>query len=62
MRCKGRLASCKQTNLQQLFDDVVSVWTKLSEECFDHFLNVYHKQLNNAEGKREPNPVLAGSN
>lgn len=26
------------------------------------FLNVYHKQLNNAEDKRDPNPVLAGSN
>ncbi len=26
------------TNLQQLCDDIMSIWTKNSEECFQHLV------------------------
>ncbi len=26
------------TNLQQLCDTIMSIWTKISEECFKHFV------------------------
>ena len=26
------------TNLQQLYDDIMSIWTKLSEECFQYLV------------------------
>ncbi len=26
------------TNLQQLRDDIMSIWTKISEECFQHLV------------------------
>ncbi len=29
---------CAATNLQQLRDAIVSIWTKISEECFQHLV------------------------
>lgn len=31
----------QQTNLQQLYDVIMSVWTNISVECFQHLLNLY---------------------
>ncbi len=39
------------TNLQQLCDAIMSIWIKISEECFQHLVC--------SEGKRWSNPVLA---
>ncbi len=33
------------TNLQQLRDAIMSIWTKISEECFNTLLKLCHKEL-----------------
>ncbi len=33
------------TNLQQLRDAIMSTWIKISEECFQHLLNLCHEEL-----------------
>ncbi len=33
------------TNLQQLYDAFMSIWTKISEECFNTLLNLCHEGL-----------------
>ncbi len=33
------------TNLQQLRDAIMSIWTKISEECFNTLLNLCHEEL-----------------
>ncbi len=33
-----RIMDVQPTNLQQLRDAIMSIWTKISEECFQHFV------------------------
>ncbi len=33
------------TNLQQLCDAIMTIWTKISEECFNTLLNLCHEEL-----------------
>jgi len=46
--CGGTGASCPgcaSTNLHQLQDAILSIWTNISEECFQHLLNQCHIEL-----------------
>ncbi len=40
-----RIMDVQPTNLLQLRDAVMSIWTTISEECFQHLLNLCHKEL-----------------
>ncbi len=43
------------TNLEQLRDAIMSIWTKVSEECFQHLVeSMPRKNLGSSEGKRSP--------
>ncbi len=33
------------TNLQQLCDDIMSIWTKISEECFQHLVKSMPRRI-----------------
>ncbi len=33
------------TNLQQLCDAIMSIWTKISEECFQHLVESVPQEL-----------------
>ncbi len=33
------------TNLQQLRDAIMSIWTKISEECFQHLVESMSRRL-----------------
>ena len=33
------------TNLQQLHDAVMSIWTKISEECFQHLVESMQQRI-----------------
>ncbi len=33
-----RIMDVQQTNLQELRDAIMSIWTKISEECFQHLV------------------------
>ncbi len=33
-----RIMDVQPTNLQQLRDAIMSIWTKISEECFQHLV------------------------
>ncbi len=33
------------TNLQQLRDAIMSIWTKISEECLQHLVESCHEEL-----------------
>ncbi len=33
-----RIMDVQPTNLQQLHDAIMSIWTKISEECFQHLV------------------------
>ncbi len=33
------------TNLQQLRDDIMSIWTKISEECFKHLVEFMPQRI-----------------
>ncbi len=33
------------TNLQQLCDAIMTIWTKISEQCFQHLVNLCHEEL-----------------
>ncbi len=48
------------TNLQQLRDAIVSIWTKISEECFQHLIeSMPRRNKADLKAKRGTNPVLA---
>ncbi len=47
-----RIIDVQPTNLQQLRDAIMSIWTKISEECFQHLV-----ESTSSEGKRGSNPV-----
>ncbi len=41
LRCGGteiRIMDVQPTNIQQLRDTIMSIWTKISEECFQHLV------------------------
>ncbi len=40
-----RIMDVQPTNLQQLCDVIMSIWTKISEECFNTLLNLCHEEL-----------------
>ncbi len=40
-----RIMDVQPTNLQQLRDAIMSIWTKISEECFNTLLNLCHEEL-----------------
>ncbi len=47
------------TYLQQLRDAIMSIWTKISEECFQHLVeSMPMKNLGISEDKRGSNLVL----
>jgi len=33
------------TNLQQLRDDIMSIWTKISDECFQHLVESMPRRI-----------------
>ncbi len=39
-----RFMDVQPTNLQQLCDAIISIWTKISEECFQHLVE-FHEEL-----------------
>ncbi len=48
------------TNLQQLRDAIVSIWTKISEECFQHLVeSMPRRNKADLKAKMGTNPVLA---
>ncbi len=43
------------TNLQQLGDAIISIWTKISEECFQHLVEFMPRRINTVmKGKEGP--------
>ncbi len=46
------------TNLQQLCDAIMSIWTKISEECFQHLVEC-HEELTQFWRQKGSNAVLA---
>ncbi len=40
-----RIMDVQTTNLQQLCDAIMSIWTKISEECLNTLLNIWHEEL-----------------
>ncbi len=48
------------TNLQQLRDAIMPIWTKISEECFQHLVESMPRRIKAVlKVKRGSNPVLA---
>ncbi len=48
------------TNLQQLRDAIMSIWTKLSEECFQHLVESTPQRIKTVlKAKWGSNPVIA---
>ncbi len=40
-----RIMDVQLTNLQQLRDSIMSIWTKISEECFQHFVESMPRRI-----------------
>ncbi len=40
-----RFTDVQPTNLQQLHDAIISIWTKISEECFQHLLESMPRRI-----------------
>ncbi len=40
-----RIIDVLPTNLQQLCDDIISIWTKISEECFQHLVESMPRRI-----------------
>ncbi len=40
-----RIMGVQPTNLQQLRDAIMSIWTKISEECLQHLVESCHEEL-----------------
>ncbi len=50
----------QSTSLQQLRDAIMSIWTKISEECFQHLVESMPQRIKAAlKAKGGSNPVLA---
>ncbi len=41
-----RVMDVLPTNLQQLCDAIMSIWTKISEECFQHLVESKPRRIN----------------
>ncbi len=41
-----RIVDVQPTNLQQLRDAIMSIWTKISEECFQHLVESMPQRIN----------------
>ncbi len=57
-----RIMDVQPTNLQQLYDANMSIWTKISEECFQHLVESMPQRIKavlKATRRRGSNPVLA---
>ncbi len=49
------------TNLQQLRDAIMSIWTKISEECFQHLVESMPRRIKAVlKGKGCPTRYLQG--
>ncbi len=42
---KIRIMDVQPTNLQQLCDAIMSIWTKISEECFQHIVESMPRRI-----------------
>ena len=40
-----RIMDVQPTNLQQLLDAIMSIWTKISEECFQHLVESMPRRI-----------------
>ncbi len=40
-----RIMDVQPTNLQQLRDAIMSIWTKISEECFQHLVESMPRRI-----------------
>ncbi len=40
-----RIMDVQPTNLQQLCDPIMSIWTKISEECFQHLFESMPRRI-----------------
>ncbi len=50
----------QMTNLQQLRAAIMSIWTKISEECFQHLVESMLRRIKAVlKAKGGPTPVLA---
>ena len=47
------------TNLQQLRDAIMSIWTKISEECFQHLVESMPQRIKAVLKAKGVQPVLA---
>ncbi len=55
-----RIMDVQPTNLQQLRDAIMSIWTKISEECFQHLVESMPRRIKAVlKAKWGPTPVLA---
>ncbi len=55
-----RIMDVQPTNLQQLRDAIISIWTKISEECFQHLVESMPQRIKAVlKAKGGSNPVLA---
>ncbi len=56
-----RIMDVQPTNLQQLCDAIISIWTKISEECFQHLVESMPRIIKSVlKAKRGPNWYLQG--
>ncbi len=53
------IMNVQPTNLQQLRDAIVSIWTKISEECFQHLVESVPRRIKAVMKATGSNPVLA---
>ncbi len=55
-----RIMDVQPTNLQQLRDAIMSIWTKISEECFQHLVESMPRRIKAVlKAKGDPTRVLA---
>ncbi len=50
-----RIMDVQPTNLQQLCDAIMTIWTKISEECFKHLVESVTKNKKTVKAKGGPN-------
>ncbi len=56
-----RILDVQPTNLQQLRDAIISIWTKIFEECFQHLVESMPQRIKAVlKAKRGPNWYLQG--
>ncbi len=56
-----RIMDVQPTNLQQLRDAIMSIWTKVSEECFQHLVESMSRRIKEVlKAKGGPTQYLQG--